>query len=193
MAPTRLLIIAIALSGTVALAGCGGSSGTGSSSTAAVSTTQTSTGSSSTGTVTASSTGSTSTGSTSTSAATGAENLLVTKALRAELVQAGAAMNGLPASAYTGLVAGQTYYAYDPGTGTFWAGSALVPSHSSQRAQVSVQDDGGYVLFSRPDGGSWKGQPVGLTGTEGAKCPTAVPPPVLAVWGWAPGTCRPNA
>jgi hypothetical protein len=101
-------------------------------------------------------------------------------------------MNGLPASAYTGLVAGKTYYAFDPVTGTYWAGAALVPSNSSIRAQVSVQDDGSYILFSRQGGAAWKAQPVGLAGIAGTKCPTSVPPSILAVWNWAPGSCRPR-
>ncbi len=118
---------------------------------------------------------------------------MITNAVRAQLVQAGAALNTLPASAYTGLAAGQTYYAYDPVTATYWAGAALVPSHSSLRAEVSVQDDGSYILYSRPAGGTWKAQAVGLAGIEGATCPTPVPESILAVWGWAPGTCRPRA
>jgi hypothetical protein len=112
----------------------------------------------------------------------------------AALLQAGAALNGLQASDYTGLAPGVTYYAYDGTTATYWAGAALVPSSSSMRAQVSVQDDGGYLLFSRPANGAWQVWDVGLAGTEGAVCPVAVPSAILALWHWAPGTCRaPNS
>ena len=90
-----------------------------------------------------------------------------------------------------GVVPGRTYYAYDPATSTYWAGAALVPSSSSMPAQVSSQDDGSYLLFTRPANGAWTVYSVGMTGIAGAKCPVPVPASVLAVWGWAPGTCRP--
>jgi hypothetical protein len=106
-------------------------------------------------------------------------------------VEAAAAANRLPASAYTGLAPGSAYYAYDPATATYWAGAALVPSPSSQEAQVSVQDDGGYLLFNSTAGGAWTVSDVGMTGgEEGAPCPP-VPAAIVAVWNWTPGTCRP--
>jgi hypothetical protein len=121
------------------------------------------------------------------------QNLTVTDALRAELLRAGAAVHNLPVTAYTGLAPGRTYYAYDPVTSTYWAGAALVPSTSSTPAQVSVQDDGSYLLFTRQAGGSWTVYSVGMTLIPGGKCPVAVPSTVLSVWGWAQGTCRPAA
>jgi hypothetical protein len=112
----------------------------------------------------------------------------------AALIQAGAALNSLQASDYTGLAPGETYYAYDATTATYWAGAALVPSPSSMQAQVSVQDDGSYLLFSRPANGAWSARDVGVAGSEGSVCPVAVPPAILALWNWAPGTCRaPNS
>jgi len=72
---------------------------------------------------------------------------VVTAEIKSQLLQAGAALNSLPASAFTGLMSGLTYYAYDSATATYWAGAKLVPSSSSLRAQVSVQDNGSYVLF----------------------------------------------
>ncbi len=107
-------------------------------------------------------------------------------------MQAGAALNSLPASAYRGLAAGRVYYAFDSATMTYWAGAALDPSPSSQRAQVSVQDDGSYLLFVRPAGGAWTAKDVGLTGIEGSKCPTPVPVVILSLWHWAAGSCRPT-
>ena len=122
------------------------------------------------------------------------ENLTVTTAVSAALLQAGAALNSLQASDYTGLAPGETFYAYDASTSTYWAGAALVPSPSSMQAQVSVQDDGSYLLFDRPAAGAWEARDVGLAGTEGSVCPVAVPPAILALWNWAPGTCRaPNS
>ena len=135
--------------------------------------------------------GSTSSSST-TAAGTGVRNLVVSATVRAQLLAAGAAMNELPAADYTGLVAGTTYYAYDPATATYWAGAGLVPSPTSTPAQVSVQDDGSYVLYEMVQGGAWQARPVGLGATPGQHaCPSALPAAVVALWHWAPGTCRP--
>jgi hypothetical protein len=125
--------------------------------------------------------------------AAGTSNLAVTDEIRSELVAAGAALNSLPPSSYTGLRPGETYYAIDSSTGTYWAGAGLVPSSSSTRAQVSVQDDGAYLLFERPRGGPWKAFDVGLAGTpDGTACPVVVPAGILRSWNWAPGSCRPS-
>jgi hypothetical protein len=123
--------------------------------------------------------------------ATGAENLMLTDSIRAQLVAAAAKLNGLPASAYLGLVHGESYYGFDPATNTYWAGGALDPSPSSQRAQVSVQDDGGYYIFQKPAGGSWSASAEGLAGIEGAKCSVDIPPALVARWHWSPGACHP--
>jgi hypothetical protein len=74
-------------------------------------------------------------------------NLKVNDVIRGELLQVGAQLHGVPASEYVGLVPGMTYYAYDPDTLTYWAGAHLMPSATSGRAQVSVQDAGSYTLF----------------------------------------------
>ena len=123
--------------------------------------------------------------------ATGAENLVLTDSIRAQLVAAAAKLNSLPASAYLGLVHGESYYGFDPATSTYWAGAALDPSPSSQRAQVSVQDDGGYYIFRKPAGGSWAASAEGLAGIEGAKCSVDIPPALVALWHWSPGACHP--
>jgi hypothetical protein len=124
---------------------------------------------------------------------TGAENLALTPAIRAQLVAAAARLNSLPASAYLGLVHGESYYAFDPVTNAHWAGGALDPSPSSQRAQVSVQDDGGYYVFEEPAGGSWIATAVGMTGIGGATCQVRIPPAIVALWHWPAGACRPAA
>jgi hypothetical protein len=126
------------------------------------------------------------------SAGAGAKDLVITAAVRAQLVETDAVAHGLTAADFVGLVAGETYYALDPKTGTYWAGAAMDPSPSSMAAEVSVQDDGGYVLFKRPAGKAWVGYDVGLAGIEGATCPVTPPAAVLAVWGWKPGTCHPK-
>jgi hypothetical protein len=111
--------------------------------------------------------------------------------VRAQLVAAAARLNGLPASAYLGLVKGESYYGFDPATSTYWAGGALDPSPSSQRAQVSVQDDGGYYIFEEPAGGSWTASAEGMAGIEGAACSVHVPPALVTLWHWPTGACHP--
>jgi len=122
---------------------------------------------------------------------TGAENLALTDSVRAQLVAAAARLNGLPASAYLGLAKGESYYGFDPATSTYWAGGALNPSPSSERAQVSVQDDGGYYVFEEPAGGSWTASSEGMAGIEGAKCSVHIPPALVALWHWPAGACHP--
>jgi hypothetical protein len=117
-------------------------------------------------------------------------NLKVNDAIRAELLQAGAELHGVPASEYVGLVPGMTYYAYDPDTMTYWAGAHLMPSATSERAQVSVQDAGSYTLFKKIKGGLWTPFNDGLGG-EGGGCPQALPATILAMWNWHPQYCRP--
>jgi hypothetical protein len=121
----------------------------------------------------------------------GAENLALTSSVRAQLVAAAARLNGLPASAYLGLVKGESYYGFDPATSTYWAGGALDPSPSSQQAQVSVQDDGGYYIFQEPTGGSWTASSEGMAGIEGATCSVHIPPALVALWHWPVGACHP--
>lgn len=119
------------------------------------------------------------------------QNLTVTPAVRRQLVKAGAATHELPAKDFTGLVPGTTYYGYDPVTSTYWAGAGLVPSQSSQDAQISVQDDGSYLLFRRRSAGGWVGFNVGLAGIAGTTCPVKPPPAIAALWHWDNGSCRP--
>ena len=129
---------------------------------------------------------------TTTTTPTGAQNLVVTDQLRAQLVAAGSALDHLSASDFTGLRAGETYYAYDAATQTYWAGAGLSPSPNSTPAQIASQDDGAYTVFTRTGSGAWSAYAVGATGVEGGTCPTQVPADVLALWGWAPGSCRPR-
>jgi hypothetical protein len=119
-------------------------------------------------------------------------NLRVDDATRAELLQAAAQLHQVPASEYVGLTPGQTYYAYDPDTMTYWAGASLMPSASSERAQVSVQDRGSYNLFKKVKGGSWTPFFDGAGGEEGHGCPQALPASILAMWQWDPQYCLPR-
>lgn len=116
-------------------------------------------------------------------------NLKVDDTIREELLETGASLHGVPASEYVGLWPGLTYYAYDPDSMTYWAGAHLVPSATSQRAQVSVQDDGSYTLFKKIKGGLWTAFSDGARRDAG--CPQDVPAPILAMWQWDPQKCRP--
>jgi hypothetical protein len=184
----RWITLAVLATGVMVLAGCtSGSSGAppapAGSSAAASTTPSASSSPSPTPTVTTTVTVS--------PAAAGAQNRVATPAVKQQLVAAGAFLHGLPTSDFTGLAPGETYYAFDAATSTYWAGAGLVPSTSSQPAQVSVQDDGSYLLFTRATGRSWVAFNVGEAGIEGATCPANPPKSVLKVWGWKPGTCRP--
>ncbi len=173
----KLLAVASVSCLSVILAGCSSGSNPAKSSTPVA------------GSTTAPSTSTTVPTSTTTSLAT--ENLVVTDAVRAALLQAGAALKGLPVSDFTGLVPGLTYYAYDATTATYWAGASLLPSSSSLQAQVSSQDDGAYLLFSMPAGGVWTAVNDGLGGRPGSPCPAPIPAAILALWHWPTGTCNP--
>ena len=116
-------------------------------------------------------------------------NLTVTDAVRAELFQAGAALKGLPTSDFVGLKPGDTYYAYDAETDTFWAGAGLVPSMNSYEGMVSSQDDGSYTLFERPAGGAWRAFQDGVGESMG--CPAPLPSTITSIWGWSPQWCGP--
>jgi hypothetical protein len=125
---------------------------------------------------------------TSATSGSGAQNLAVTAGIRSALVAAFAAAHSLPASAYTGLATGKTFYAYDPTTQLYWAGAQVVPSAASQRAQVSVQDDGAYAIFTKASHGAWTAFNDGLGGQHGTICAIRVPTAVRTVWGWSLAT-----
>jgi hypothetical protein len=164
----------------LALAGCSNSSSSGTTTTTSTSESATTT---------------SSTASTSSTTPAAAVNVPVTDQIRTQLLAAGAAVNNIPVTQYSGLAPGLTYYAFDRATNTYWAGARLVPAPSSDpdnptQAQVASQDDGAYYLFKQPRGGSWTAYPDGATG-PGPDCQLTVPAPVLVVWGWPAGTCRP--
>jgi hypothetical protein len=119
------------------------------------------------------------------------QNLVATPAVKAALLAAGAKMHHLPASDYTGLVKGKTYYAYDPSTKTHWAGASLIAKPGDMQAEVGNQDDGAYLVFKQPAGGAWTAYPAGVTGAD-AKCMVTPPAPVDAIWGWAAASCHPR-
>jgi hypothetical protein len=123
----------------------------------------------------------------------GAQNLVVTNAIRTQLQAAGAALHKLPVADYTGLVKGQTYYALDPATGDHWAGAALIPSKGSKKAQIGNQDDGAYLVYRQTGSGPWRAWDAGIPGNSNFKCAVTPPASVLDAWNWAPGTCHPRS
>ena len=135
-----------------------------------------------------SATSSTTTSSTTPASASSTTDLAVTSAVRAALLNAGAAGHSLPVADFTGLEKGLTFYAYDPADGLYWAGTRLVPSPSSMAAQVSVQDDGGYDVFTKSASGAWTDHLDGLGTQTGAHCAIVVPSAVRGVWGWSKST-----
>jgi hypothetical protein len=174
----------LAAAAALALAGCGGSGSSGSATTVT-----------NTVTVTQGSTGTTSptTAVSGQTTSSGAQNLVVTNAIRAQLLGAGAALHKLPVSDYTGLVKGQTYYALDPATGDHWAGAALIPSKDSKKAQIGNQDDGAYLVYRQTGSGPWRAWDAGIPGNSNFTCAVTPPASVLAAWNWAPGACHPRS
>ena len=178
----RRWAVGVAVAGALGLAACSGAPGT-SATTGAPGTSNT-TGAAGSGTTS------------STTPLATAVNVPVTDEVRSELVSAGSAVNNIPASEFSGLAPGLTYYALDKSTGIHWAGARLVAAPSSDpsnptRAQVSTQDEGSYYVFRQSPGGAWTAYAAGNTG-PGTACPVAIPAAVVQVWGWPSGSCRPN-
>ena len=132
--------------------------------------------------------GSSPTTTTTTTAPSAVKNLVATPAIKAALLAAGAAAHHLPVSDYTGLSPGRTFYAYNPADALYWAGAQLVPSTSSQAAQIAAQDDGAYDLFTMRAGGHWTAYQDGFGTVPGSSCGAVVPLPVRTVWGWSTTT-----
>jgi hypothetical protein len=119
-------------------------------------------------------------------------NLRVKDGIRAELLQTGAEVHGVPAAEFVGLAPGKTYYAYDPDTMTYWAGAKLRPSPTSEQAQVSVQDAGSYTLYKKIKGGLWTAFNIGAGDPDPQQCPQNLPLSIMTMWGWDPLYCRPG-
>jgi hypothetical protein len=183
--PARTHLVLLALGASFGLAACGGSGSSGNSPSNASAASNGTTTVTVTGTVTTS--GSTQGGTTATT-----KNLVVSNTIRGQLLAAGAALHKLPVSDYTGLVKGETYYAYDQATQEHWAGAGLVASKSSTQAQVGNQDDGAYLVFRQKGNGAWRAWDAGIPGGTNFSCAVKPPATVLAVWSWAPGTCHPR-
>jgi predicted lipoprotein with Yx(FWY)xxD motif len=123
-----------------------------------------------------------------------ATRLPITTKVRHGLLDAAAAYHQLPVSDFTGLLANQTYYAFDSRTNVYYAAAGLVANPHSLQAEIGDQDDGAYNLFTRASGGgSWTVYNDGLGGAQDSTCPISIPSDVLAVWHWKVGGCYPPA
>ncbi len=126
----------------------------------------------------------------SASIAPGVKNLALTPELTRELLIAAATFNKLPVTAYEGLAPHSTYVGRDA-SGTVWAATALQPSPSSVPAQVSVQDDGSYLLLRRNPSGDWTVWSVGLA--SAADCARfGLPAALRTLWDWPSTGCHPH-
>lgn len=117
--------------------------------------------------------------------AQGVKKLAPTPYVQQQLLAAIAASYKFPVSDFTGLAAGDTFYAYDPADHLYWAGAAGVPSPSSMAAQVASQDDGGYYLFTRTATSWWTVYDDGLGTVPGSSCGVVTPKAVRLAWGWS--------
>ena len=112
----------------------------------------------------------------------GVHNLLVTHAVKEALVAAFAPVHHVRVSEIEGTSPGSVFYAYDPGTRTYWAEAFFVPaSGDSQAIKDTFQDAGADGIFSRVVSGSWRfrgnGAPLSCTADQ------LVPHAVLRLWG----------
>ena len=108
------------------------------------------------------------------------KNLVVTPAVRSELLAAYAAFRKIPASDAKGLP-GSVYYAYVPATGTYWAKATWEPtSGDSQTVEVGFQDGGSDGFYKKAANGTWQV----ILGGEPEVCEALkfFPLPVLAAW-----------
>ena len=121
-----------------------------------------------------------------------AVNLPLTDDVRAELVQSGATLTGFPASQFTGLQPGKSYYGYDAKNDTYWAAAALTGARSAQAA-VNLQDQNSYMMFYKSGDPDARWIPIaagfGPIAAGEVQCP--VPESVRDVWQWPAGNCYP--
>ena len=121
-------------------------------------------------------------------------NLTVTDDVRDQLVKAGAVVTGRPASEYSGLRPGKTYYAYQPGSveATYWAAAAL-DGPKTELAGIRLQDQNSYIMFHR-DGdpaATWVPIAAGFGAIPAGEEPCPIPQSVRDLWQWPAGKCYP--
>jgi hypothetical protein len=123
-----------------------------------------------------------------------AVNLPLTDEVRAELVQAGAALTGHPASDYSGLRPGHSYYAYQPDSTSpyYWAAAALW-GPKTEEAAIQLQDQNSYIIFRKgPDpAATWLPIADGFGPIRTGDTPCPLPESVRDLWQWPAGKCYP--
>jgi hypothetical protein len=121
-------------------------------------------------------------------------NLTVTDDVREQLIQAGSVLTGRPASEYTGLRPGKTYYAYEPNGAhpTYWAAAAL-DGPMSELAQIRLQDQNSYFMFRKDGdpGATWIPTAAGFGPIPAGVQACPIPQTVRDLWNWPAGECYP--
>jgi hypothetical protein len=119
--------------------------------------------------------------------ASGIQNLTVDADVRAELLSAYAVLMRIPAADATARL-GETYYAYDPTSHTYWAQADYGPT-SGDPAQVTYEfQDGGQIgYFKKVGSGSWQVE----NGGEPAICEALKFFPVTVLAAWSQATTAP--
>lgn len=118
------------------------------------------------------------------SGAGGVQNLVISSALRSELTSIFVADIGIQVSDLPGggPIQGDTYYAYDPATDTYWA-YATFPVNGAAPANViaAFRAHGQSGLFRKSGAGSWQ---LDTSSAEGDYCAVLhfFPSAVLVAW-----------
>jgi hypothetical protein len=119
-------------------------------------------------------------------------NLPLTGDVRTELAQAGATLTGSPATDFTGLRPGQSYYAYARDNDTYYAAAALGGA-KTEIAAINLQDQNSYMMFSKSGtpGAAWIPTAAGFGPIPAGQAPCPIPQSVRDVWQWPAGECYP--
>jgi hypothetical protein len=122
----------------------------------------------------------------------GPVNLPLTDDVRSELVQAGAVLTGSPASDFTGLRPGKSYYAYMPDQDMYYAAAALSGA-KTELAAINLQDQNSYMMFSKSGspGATWVPTAAGFGPIAAGEAPCPIPQPVREAWQWPTDKCYP--
>jgi hypothetical protein len=120
-------------------------------------------------------------------------NQPVTDQVAADLVEAGAVLTGRPASEFSGLREGETYWATMPDSGIQYAAASLSAKDNQFEAAVNLQDQNSYMSFSKSGtpGATWIPEAIGFGPIPAGDAPCPIPQSVRDVWQWPTGKCYP--